>query len=118
MYGQWHLAHDLQHGLRQTAWGHSNQHDLRKIASSAGKKYGQQTGIPVVSPPNAFWASAIVHAAAAVGATDGAAVGDALPPGVAQAVPHAALSVLIFGEQSSRQPRQPTYDSWLMACDI
>ena len=59
-----------------------------------------------------------MHAQMVAPAKNGAALGAALPPGVAQAVPHAALSVLIFGEQSSRQPRQPTYDSWLMACDI
>ena len=78
-------------------------------------KHGQQTGVPVVLPPNAFWASAIVHAAAAVGATDGAEVGNALPPGVAQAVPHATLSVPVFDEQRPRQPRQPTCGPWPLA---
>ena len=48
-------------------------------------------------------------------AKGGAAVGAALPPGVAQAVPQATLSVPVFDKHSFRQPRQPTYDSWSMA---
>ena len=88
---------------------------------ACGKSYGQLTGIPALSPLNAFLASAIVHAAVAVGATDGTAVGAALPPGVAQAVPQATLSVPVFDEHSFRQPRQPTYTAhglWHGICPI